>query len=103
MEIVLGWFVFSIVAGVIASSKGRSGVGYLLLSLVLSPLSGIILAVAVPSVGEFRRHDTHLRCPDCREFVLNEARVCKHCGCRLVPLSEQPARANRIGPSGEAS
>lgn len=31
--------------------------------------------------------DTHLRCPDCAEFVLKAARVCKHCGCKLVPQS----------------
>jgi len=28
---------------------------------------------------------THCRCPDCRELVLLEARVCKHCGCTLIP------------------
>lgn len=28
---------------------------------------------------------THVKCPDCREFVMRDARVCKHCGCRLVP------------------
>lgn len=32
---------------------------------------------------------THVRCPDCKEFVLKEARRCKHCGCVLVPESEQ--------------
>ncbi len=31
--------------------------------------------------------DTHLRCPDCAELVLKAARVCKHCGCKLVPQS----------------
>lgn len=29
--------------------------------------------------------DTHLKCPDCRELVLKDARKCKHCGCALVP------------------
>lgn len=29
--------------------------------------------------------ETHVKCPDCRELVLREARVCKHCGCKLVP------------------
>lgn len=29
--------------------------------------------------------DTHVRCPDCRELVLRDARVCKHCGCKLIP------------------
>ena len=28
---------------------------------------------------------THVRCPDCREFVLKDANVCKHCGCNLIP------------------
>jgi hypothetical protein len=32
--------------------------------------------------------DTHVKCPDCAELVLKEARVCKHCGCKLAP---QPA------------
>lgn len=37
-----------------------------------------------------RKHDvasllTHVRCPDCRELVLKSAKVCKHCGCRLIP------------------
>lgn len=29
--------------------------------------------------------DTHVKCPDCAELVKREARVCKHCGCKLVP------------------
>lgn len=29
--------------------------------------------------------ETHVKCPDCAELVRREARVCKHCGCRLVP------------------
>jgi len=28
---------------------------------------------------------THVKCPDCAELVRREARVCKHCGCKLVP------------------
>lgn len=29
--------------------------------------------------------ETHVKCPDCRELVLRDARKCKHCGCGLVP------------------
>ena len=29
--------------------------------------------------------ETHVRCPDCRELVLRDARKCKHCGSALVP------------------
>lgn len=31
-----------------------------------------------------------LKCPDCKEVVDREARVCKHCGAQLVPESEMP-------------
>jgi hypothetical protein len=29
--------------------------------------------------------ETHVKCPDCAELVLRQAKVCKHCRCRLVP------------------
>ena len=29
--------------------------------------------------------DTHVRCPECRELVRKDARVCKHCHVKLVP------------------
>lgn len=29
---------------------------------------------------------THVRCPDCRELVLKDARKCKHCGAALIPV-----------------
>lgn len=29
--------------------------------------------------------ETHVRCPDCRELILKDARKCKHCGTSLVP------------------
>ena len=29
--------------------------------------------------------DTHVKCPDCREVILAEARKCKHCGTKLIP------------------
>ena len=28
---------------------------------------------------------THVRCPDCRELIAKESRVCKYCGCKLIP------------------
>lgn len=29
--------------------------------------------------------ETHVKCPDCRELVLKDARKCRHCGCPLIP------------------
>lgn len=37
------------------------------------------------NAGKVPTPDTHVRCPDCRELVVKDARVCKSCGCRLVP------------------
>ncbi len=88
MEIVVGWFIFSVVVGIIAGARGRSGFGYFLLSILLSPLIGGLLAIALPSRAtraDAPSPDTHVRCPDCREMVLKDARKCKHCGCALIP------------------
>ena len=29
--------------------------------------------------------ETHVKCPDCRELVMKDARKCRHCGCELIP------------------
>lgn len=94
MEIVILWFLLSIVAGAIASSKGRSGFGYFLLSLLLSPLIGGLLAIGLSDLSKIAEAEanapnpkTHIKCPDCKELILKEALVCKHCGCRLIPQS----------------
>ena len=44
--------------------------------------SVILMTSAGPVVAT---PETHVRCPDCREFVLRDARKCKHCGSALVP------------------
>lgn len=31
--------------------------------------------------------DTHVRCPECKELVRMDARICKHCHAKLVPMS----------------
>ena len=50
MEIFLGWVIFSFVAAAIASAKNRGAGRYFLVSLILSPLVGIILAAAMPAL-----------------------------------------------------
>lgn len=47
--IVILWLVMSIFCGWIASQKGRSFLGWMLLSLLLSPLLAIVGLIAVPS------------------------------------------------------
>ena len=108
MEILLGWFVFSIIAGIIAGTKNRNGFGYFLLSLALSPLVGLILAIALPGLAAAGTPAgptpaTHIKCPDCRELVLKDARKCKHCGSQLVPIDPNAIRCPSCGDIGKIS
>ena len=50
MEIVLVWIVFSVVVAMVASSKGRSGIGYFFVALLISPLIGIVIALIVDPI-----------------------------------------------------
>ena len=82
------WLVLCVVVGVIASNKGRSGIGLFFLALFLSPVVGIIVAlvmsentakvekakVATVATGDNRK------CPFCAEVVKSEALLCRYCG-----------------------
>lgn len=88
MEVVFFWFFFSVLVGVWASGRGRSGFGYFVLSMLLSPLLGFLIVAVAGNLKEKANEpnpDTHVRCPDCRELVLRDARKCKHCGTALIP------------------
>jgi hypothetical protein len=30
--------------------------------------------------------NTHVKCPECKKLVRNDATQCRHCGCKLKPL-----------------
>lgn len=88
MEIFIFWLLLSGGVGAVASARGRSGVGWFFISAIISPILGFVLAVILPNrkmQGVQPSPETHVKCPDCRELVLNDARKCKHCGCSLVP------------------
>lgn len=103
MGIFLFWLGASVVVGIIASSRGRSGFGWFILSLLISPLLAVILVLALgASKSAAAAPDspsplTHVRCPDCKELVRADAVKCKHCGAALVPtdLSAVAAEADR--------
>lgn len=97
------------IAGAIAQSRGRSLIGWLILSALTALITSIIhsmagvvtpaffavLALVLPKVGSaaFGRDaagmpispDTHIKCPDCRGYVPKEARKCQHCQTALIP------------------
>lgn len=76
--IVGAWLIFSFVVGAIASSRGKSFGMHFLLSLLLSPLIGLIVALAG---GDGQKRAP---CWQCKELVIEGAAKCKHCGADLV-------------------
>jgi phosphotransferase system glucose/maltose/N-acetylglucosamine-specific IIC component len=90
MEVFVIWFMVSVAVGILASNRGRSGFGWFVFSIVLSPLLGLLFVLVLNKQIESQLSDkptpqTHVRCPECRELVLRDARKCKHCFCALVP------------------
>lgn len=86
--VLIFWFLFSIAAAIFANNRGRSGFAWFFIALVLSPILALLfLAVSkdlnAKALAAVPTEFTHVRCPSCAEFVLPEAKVCKHCGGAL--------------------
>jgi Uncharacterised protein family UPF0547 len=89
--ILMFWLALCAVAAYIASNKGRSGVGIFLLSVFLSPLVGVIVALAMsPNLAAQGKK----KCPSCAEFVQPDAKVCRFCQHSFVE-EEAAERSSR--------
>ncbi len=55
MEIFLVWFVLCVVVAGLAGARGRSAIGFFLISLVLSPLVGLIILLVVRNLAAEKR------------------------------------------------
>ena len=51
IEVLIVWIPLCALVGWVGSQKGRSGIGFFFLSFFLSPLIGILVAIALPSLG----------------------------------------------------
>lgn len=93
MEILLVWLSFSVVAGIVAASRGRSGFGYFLLSIVVSPVIGLLLVALMPSLKAASMQPdqtTHrVPCPRCAELIMPSAAICRFCQTPIEPTSTQ--------------
>lgn len=87
MEVFAYWVIVAIVTAVVASSRGRSALGWFVLGFALNLLA-LIAVVVLPSLSAVDGRPTpatHVICPDCREYVRKDARKCRFCGCSLKP------------------
>lgn len=90
VTICLVWILGSVLAARIAEKKGRRGTTYFLLSILLSPVVGVLAAaVATPdrAAAEKQRVSSgdERKCPFCAELVKREATICRFCQKALPP------------------
>lgn len=105
MTIAFFWILLAGAVGVLASNKGRSGIGWFLLSLLISPLLGLVFCAVASNLKTQAltpSESTHLRCPACAEWVQPAAIVCKHCGHTLTPDPGYAARIQEADMHGKA-
>jgi len=93
---LLAWFACGALASHVASEKERCGICWFLWGVLLGPMA-LLATVGLPDKSKPRGVEavtpkTHVLCPECDEPVKNEAKICKHCRSKLVPLSNQDGR-----------
>jgi hypothetical protein len=91
ISILVVWLALCGVAAYIAGNKGRSGAGIFFLSFFLSPLVGLIVALAMsPDAAALGKK----KCPNCAEFVQPDAKICRFCQHSFV--EEEAAERARL-------
>lgn len=106
MTILILMALFAIFSAILANTKHRSVFGWGAIGLLFGPFG--LLVVALPALPDPRMQFVEQAqiapqspivqqvqtrsCPDCREPIRYDARVCRHCGLRY-PYLQEPARS----------
>jgi hypothetical protein len=81
---------------------GFIGIGLFFCQLLWIPAAVLSAVIALSVFEKHNREriakgpnpETHVRCPDCKKIIPNEACVCAHCGCKLIPQPSLQESAN---------
>ncbi|TKB50026.1 zinc ribbon domain-containing protein [Ferrimonas aestuarii] len=89
MFMIVIWLALAGFVGWYASGKGRPGFLFFIISLILSPLIGLIIAIVIgPNTAVVEKEalssGSVIKCPSCAELVKSEAKICKHCQSPLT-------------------
>ncbi len=95
MLVLFFWLLFAAVVGWLAYLKGRSAFGLFLISIIFSPIIGLITVLIMKPSDEIMEQRSLLSgegkiCPFCAEVVRSEAVTCKHCG-KDIPADSPPS------------
>ena len=82
MEIFLIWLILSILVAVYANGKGKSGVLYFFISILLSPLLGFLIVLVS---GD----STKKKCDKCGQKIDISAKVCPFCSTKMDFVSNE--------------
>ena len=93
LALVFFWTALSIAAGFHAQNRGRSGVGWALFAVFLSPLLAFVFLAVLPKLED----DDVLTCPFCAEEILPDAKKCLCPLQRTRQLPIQPCRSTANG------
>lgn len=98
--VVVVWLAFAILTSIVAASKGRSGFGWLLLSLAFGFFALLAVALMPGSQKEAATPQGERDCPFCAERIKVAAVKCRHCGSEIEKPKSEPLPAFFTRPEG---